>query len=326
MTDVAQVLGSDVDEDDVPLVTLVNKATSNVVTVIPPVVAPPRGDACIGLHIARDFGGEHGVCKGTIVSVDLNRRRPLYHVLYDDGDEEDYDDQELSYAIELHEAHKNGLQLTTQKIVEQRTSPTMHFFILTNVIAMCPPLGSDIDEDITSTHGSGDESEVDFCEAPQPQKNGKRKLKDAVSGTNNIDAPLKKRAKIGGKKSRQKDSGNNVGGSKTFTVEGVLSAFPEKTEYGVSFRAMCEDDQKPEVIRLNKGATSGMKGAIKKMRIDVQYKDLVSEKMKAFIVSSRTEQSSMFRAIPQTRLIQSMQIKFLSVGEWVEVQGDISPG
>ena len=34
----------------------------------------------------------------------------------------------------------------------------------------------------------------------------------------------------------------------------------------------------------------------------------------------------MFRAIPQTRVMQSMQIKFLSVGEWVEVQGDISPG
>ncbi len=37
--DLAQVHGSDVDEDDVPLVTLVNKASSNVVTVVPPVVA-----------------------------------------------------------------------------------------------------------------------------------------------------------------------------------------------------------------------------------------------------------------------------------------------
>jgi hypothetical protein len=69
-----------------------------------------------------------------------------------------------------------------------------------------------------------------------------------------------------------------------------------------------------------------MKGAIKKMRIDVQFKDLVSVKMKEFIVSSRTEQSCMFRANPQTRLMQSTQIKFLSVGEWVEVQGGITPG
>jgi hypothetical protein len=60
---------------------------------------------------------------------------------------------------------------------------------------------------------------------------------------------------------------------------------------------MCEDDQKLEVIRLNKGAASGMKGAIKKLKIDVQYKGLVSEKMKAFIVSSpiRAACSELFR-------------------------------
>jgi hypothetical protein len=51
--------GSDADEDDVPLVTLVTKATSNVVEVIPPVPVLPQGEACIGIHVARDFGGEH---------------------------------------------------------------------------------------------------------------------------------------------------------------------------------------------------------------------------------------------------------------------------
>jgi hypothetical protein len=150
------------------------------------------------------------------------------------------------------------------------------------------PLGIDSDDDITSTHDGGDESEVDFMEEPQSKKKGKRKA-------NRINEPLKKRAKIGVTNTGEKESRNNVGGSKTFTVAGVLSAFPEKTEYGQTLRAMSEDEQKLEVIRLNKGAASGMKGAITKMRIDVQYKDLVSEKMKDFIVSSRTEQSSMFR-------------------------------
>jgi hypothetical protein len=121
----AQVNGSDADEDDVPLVTLVNKASSNVVTVVAPVVPQLKGDACIGLHIARDFGGAHGVCKGIIVSVDLHRRR----VLYDDGDEEDYDDQELQYAIELHEALKNGIPFMTQNILEQGTHPLMNLFV-----------------------------------------------------------------------------------------------------------------------------------------------------------------------------------------------------
>jgi hypothetical protein len=84
-----------------------------------PAVSVTKGDACIELQVARDFGGPHGVCKGPIVSVDLNRRRPLYHILYDDGDEEDFDDQELQYALELHDAFKNGLPVITQTIVEQ---------------------------------------------------------------------------------------------------------------------------------------------------------------------------------------------------------------
>jgi hypothetical protein len=37
-------------------------------------------EVCIGLEVARDFGGSHEVCKGNIVSVDSNRRRPLYHI------------------------------------------------------------------------------------------------------------------------------------------------------------------------------------------------------------------------------------------------------
>ncbi len=58
----------------------------------------------------------------------------------------------------------------------------------------------------------------------------------------------------------------------------------------------------------------------------MQFKDLVKDRMKEFIIASRTQQSGMFRAVPQTRLLQSLQIKFLSVGEWVEVEPDISPG
>jgi hypothetical protein len=128
--DLAQVQDSNVDEDEIPLVTLLNKSSSNVVTGEPPDLAQPKGDACIGVHVARDFGGEHGVCKGNIVSVDFNRRRPLYHVLYDDGDEEDYDEQELRSAIALHEAHKNGSPFKTQKIVEQGILSFIYFVIL----------------------------------------------------------------------------------------------------------------------------------------------------------------------------------------------------
>jgi hypothetical protein len=44
-----------------------------------------------------------------------------------------------------------------------------------------------------------------------------------------------------------------------------MTAFPDKTEYGISFRSMSEAEKKLEVVRLNKGAaTDGMKGATKK--------------------------------------------------------------
>ncbi len=58
----------------------------------------PQGAAAVGLLVSRDFGGDHGICSGKITRVDTSTRRPLYHVVYTDGDEEDYDDGELQYA------------------------------------------------------------------------------------------------------------------------------------------------------------------------------------------------------------------------------------
>jgi hypothetical protein len=118
----------------------------------------------------------------------------------------------------------------------------------------------------------------------------------------------------------------NTGGKKTFTLESVLLSFPDKTEYGITFRAMCTEEQSNEVIRLNKGAATGMKGAMKKNRISVLYKDLVSEKMKEFYILHRSDPKSMFRAAVQPREVQKLQLKFLSIGEWVEVDADRTPG
>ncbi len=69
-----------------------------------------------------------------------------------------------------------------------------------------------------------------------------------------------------------------------------------------------------------------MKGAIRKQRINVQFKALVNEKMKAFIIANRTEQASMFRNVVQPRILHKLQLKFLSVGEWVEVDADRTLG
>ncbi len=139
-----------------------------------------------------------------------------------------------------------------------------------------------------------------------------------------LDKPTKKSSTAPCKRKSKHEA--NSGGKTTFTVDSVLEAFKETTEYGLSFRSMTLDGQKSEVVRLNKGAANGMKGAIRKQRIDVQFKELVSDKMKAYLIANRTEQTRMFRAVTQTRVLQKLQIRFISIGEWVEVDADGTPG
>jgi hypothetical protein len=118
----------------------------------------------------------------------------------------------------------------------------------------------------------------------------------------------------------------NSGGKSTFTVDSVLESFKDTTEYGASFRSMTSEIQAMEVVRLNKGAATGMKGAIRKQRIDVQFKTLVSERMKEFLIQNRTQPQNMFRTVAPPRLLQKLQLRFLSIGEWVEVDADRTPG
>ena len=44
----------------------------------------PKNRAAIGLIVARDFGDEGGIFHGRITEVDMEGRRPYYHVTYDD--------------------------------------------------------------------------------------------------------------------------------------------------------------------------------------------------------------------------------------------------
>jgi hypothetical protein len=89
---------------------------------------------------------------------------------------------------------------------------------------------------------------------------------------------------------------------------------------------MTPETQAMEVVRLNKGAATGMKGAIRKQRIDVQFKTIVSDRMKEYLIENRTEPQKMFRAVTQPRILQKLQLRFLSIGEWVEVDADRTPG
>ncbi len=68
----------------------------------------PEGDEAVGAGIARDFGKDLGLFKGKVEHVQTVRRRHVYHVKYEDGDSEDFDDGEYKYAYELRQAVDNG--------------------------------------------------------------------------------------------------------------------------------------------------------------------------------------------------------------------------
>jgi hypothetical protein len=69
------------DEDDlVPLASLVAKEKLDILAAVSTEAASivyPVGEAAIGVEVARDFGGKHGICCGKITKVDLTTRQNI---------------------------------------------------------------------------------------------------------------------------------------------------------------------------------------------------------------------------------------------------------
>jgi hypothetical protein len=104
---------SDTDDDHVPVPVLLSKPPKQK-----PAPEIPKGLDAIGLIVARDFGTDGGIYHGIISAVDMEGRRIHYHVTYDDGDEEDFDYDELKFAVELQQS----IALGTYKAVQQNES------------------------------------------------------------------------------------------------------------------------------------------------------------------------------------------------------------
>jgi hypothetical protein len=271
-----------------------------------------------------------------IVKVDVHRRRPLYHVVYGDGDEEDYDEGEFQYARELFDAHSRGEILPATAHEKQGTRCMLYLSFIFCLTFILVALQSETVRRMKPAAMAHQTVKVIVLwqimlvgrsyNAVQLKKGRRKKNKSAV-----VKPSVKKGKMTAQKKGKQEV---NSGGKTTFSIESVLDSFKESTEYGTkiesvygtAFRSMDVEAQKLEVVRLNKGAATGMKGAIRKQRIDVQFKSLVSEKLKAHLIANRTEQKNMFRTVTHPRTLQKLQLKFLSVGEWVEVDADRTPG
>ena len=89
---------------------------------------------------------------------------------------------------------------------------------------------------------------------------------------------------------------------------------------------MTAGEQQLEVLRMNKGAEKGLKSVIKLKMLDMNYKVLIAEKMKEYLNESRTPLAKIFHASPKTFNAVLYDPNFTSVGEWVEVDADRTPG
>jgi hypothetical protein len=114
--------------------------------------------------------------------------------------------------------------------------------------------------------------------------------------------------------------------AKAYSIEGVLLSWNDTTDYGISFRSMTVQEQQAEVLLLNKGAAKGMKGLIKNKLLVVHYKKLIADKLQEHLAQCRVMPSDMFHCAPKIVNLVTANPNFISVGEWVEVDADRTPG
>jgi hypothetical protein len=291
---------SESEDDDVPITTTLSKPPKKL-----PTPGLPKGKEAIGLVVARDFGADGGIYHGRITSVDMEGRRIHYHVTYDDGDEEDFDFEELKYAVELQQSVALGTYKPFEETQDEASDGEGSLHVPSN--------NSDAEssDDMTpsvkkrvSTH----------------EKSIRKRSADAAQ----LDAATN--IKIKTRKTKAPLAIKNQHQKMKHTAESVLESFSAETEYGASFRCLDGAEQKKEVERLNKGAVKGTQEVIKSKMITQKYKQLVADKMRDFLIEQRQSVSSMFRATPPSRPLALMSPTFISVGEWVEVDADRTPG
>jgi hypothetical protein len=205
----------------------------------------------------------------------------------------------------------------------------------------------DTEEEDASIHGSDDESEGEIRMAISKRvkhvSQSKSVLEDDDDVTDALEgnelqskAPVRER-----KRSTNKNKATDVSQpaltkwricapklalKMTYTVEGVLETWNDTTEYGISFRAMTVEEQQSEVKVLNKGAAKGMKGIMKTKLLAVHYKKVLADKLREHLSGSRVAPASMFHCAPKTYNVELVNLSFISVGEWVEVDSDRTPG
>ncbi len=80
------------------------------------------------------------------------------------------------------------------------------------------------------------------------------------------------------------------------------------------------------VDKLNKGATNGIKVAVKAKVLDTKYSTLCREKLVEHLTSLRVDVTAMFHVAPPTSASRHVSAACVCIGDFVQVDADRSPG
>ncbi len=113
---------------------------------------------------------------------------------------------------------------------------------------------------------------------------------------------------------------------KTYTMDTAMDQFNNESEFGIALRAMPVSHREIAVAKLNKGALDGVKVAVKAKVVSTKYSDLCTQKLRDHLLSQRVDVNEMFRKAASINKSRMIGAATLSVGDFVEVDADRSPG
>jgi hypothetical protein len=172
--DIQELQESYNDEDLIPISQLQAKQT--VMTL--EIEDKPTGEACIGKLVMKQF--DAGLFTGTVMTATKKRGRFLYHVEYEDGDCQDFNDKEFGEAYDLY-----TFSLTSKKPNEEE-----------NI--------GDSDNDCANSGGETEGSEYDARSDKDEITKAKKKRRTSLITKKSKEKGTMK----GGNKSQKEEDGN----------------------------------------------------------------------------------------------------------------------
>ena len=139
---------SDNEEDNIPF-SVVQQARKEHTTIA--IEVSLTGEACVGKTVVKEFA--EGLFKGTFMKAIKTRVRYLYHVVYEDGDEEDLNDKEFRQAYDL---------------CNQKISAPLESLVVDKS-------AKDSDNEIENSGGETEVSEYDYSDEERDRNKKKRR-------------------------------------------------------------------------------------------------------------------------------------------------------